>query len=218
MSPLEFPNASTPNGIDRREAVRRVSMLLGGVALVGSGALLNGCAGDRAPSTAASGASIGTFTADDQAFLAEVADTILPDTAKSPGAKAAGVGPFIALMVTDCYTPADQAVFRAGMQAIDTACRTMHQTTFMKATPEQRLALLKTLDQEQHDFTKTKTPEQPAHYFRMVRELTMLGYFTSEIGYTKAMRYIESPGRFDPCLPYAKGETIWAPHAKERTV
>ncbi len=217
MSPLEVsnagPRAGSPSDIDRREVVRRVSMLLGGVALVGSGALLNGCAGDRAPSTTDAGASIGTFTVDDQAFLAEVADTMLPDTAKSPGAKAAGVGPFIALMVTDCYTPEDQAVFRAGMTSINDACTTLHQTAFMKATPEQRLALLRSLDQEQYTFTKTKKPAQASHYFRMVRELTMLGYFTSEIGYTKAMRYIEAPGRFDPCLPYTKGETSWASHA-----
>jgi hypothetical protein len=53
----------------------------------------------------------------------------------------------------------------------------------------------------------------PPHYFRMMKELALLGYFTSEIGYTKAMRYVETPGRFDPCAPYAKGEPAWAPHA-----
>ena len=34
-----------------------------------------------------------------------------------------------------------------------------------------------------------------------MKELALLGYFTSEIGYTKAMRYVESPGRFDPERP-----------------
>jgi hypothetical protein len=57
------------------------------------------------------------------------------------------------------------------------------------------------------------TAESPAHYFRMMKELALLGYFTSEIGYTQAMRYVESPGRFDPCVPYAPGEKAWAPHA-----
>jgi hypothetical protein len=57
------------------------------------------------------------------------------------------------------------------------------------------------------------TADAPAHYFRMMKELAMLGYFTSEIGYTQAMRYVESPGRFDPCIPYTEGEKIWAPHA-----
>jgi hypothetical protein len=57
------------------------------------------------------------------------------------------------------------------------------------------------------------TADAPAHYFRMMKELALLGYFTSEIGYTQAMRYIESPGRFDPCTPYTAGEKIWADHA-----
>jgi hypothetical protein len=62
------------------------------------------------------------------------------------------------------------------------------------------------------DTTKTAAGEKP-HYFRMMKELALLGYFTSEIGYTQAMRYVESPGRFDPCATYAPGEKAWAPHA-----
>ena len=57
------------------------------------------------------------------------------------------------------------------------------------------------------------TADAPPHYFRMMKELALLGFFTSEIGYTKAMRYQETPGRFDPCVPYAKGDKAWAPHA-----
>ena len=55
--------------------------------------------------------------------------------------------------------------------------------------------------------------DEPVHYFRMMKELALLGYFTSEIGYTRAQRYIESPGRFDPCAPLAPGDKSWAPHA-----
>ena len=54
---------------------------------------------------------------------------------------------------------------------------------------------------------------QPAHYFRMMKELALLGFFTSEIGYTQVMRYSEVPSRFDPCIPYHAGEPQWAPHA-----
>ncbi|HYN82434.1 MAG TPA: gluconate 2-dehydrogenase subunit 3 family protein [Gemmatimonadaceae bacterium] len=53
----------------------------------------------------------------------------------------------------------------------------------------------------------------PSHYFRMMKELALLGYFTSEIGYTKAQRYAESPGRFDPCLPHKPRELSWTSHA-----
>ena len=59
----------------------------------------------------------------------------------------------------------------------------------------------------------TRASGAPPHYFRLVKELTLSGYFTSEIGMTQALRYVEAPGRFDPCVPYTPGETSWAGHA-----
>ncbi len=204
-------NEELDTTMDRREAVKRVTVMLGGLALVGSGGLLTACAKDRAP---AAKAGVGDFTTADIAFLDEVADTILPDTAKSPGAKAAQTGAFMALMVTDTYTPENQAVFRAGMKALDDAAKKANGGKgFMELTPAARTTLLTALDTEQFDFQKSKKPDESPHYFRMMKELSMLGFFTSEIGYTKAMRYVESPGRFDPCAEYKPGETVWAPHA-----
>jgi len=241
--------------ISRREAVRRVSALLGGVALVGGSSLIAACEKDRTPPPA--GKSIGEFTPDDIAFLDEVADTILPET-KTPGAKAARVGAFMALMVTDTYGERDRATFREGMRKVDQASMQANKTAFVSATPQQRLSLLESLDREQKSFTDAReaarkagatqgappkdstaakgdaylpdqrkenvtgtesggaaaiTADAPTHYFRMMKELALLGYFTSEIGYTKAMRYVESPGRFDPCVPYVAGEQSWASHA-----
>jgi hypothetical protein len=241
--------------IDRREAIRRVGALLGGVTFVGGSALLTACEKER-PSIPAR-ARIGEFTPEDVAFLDEVAETILPET-KTPGAKAARTGAFMALMVTDTYDPQDQKVFRDGMRTLEERCRETNNVSFMSATPQQRLALLETLDREQRTYTEAReaaarrpsaprdtvkapearkaerylpdqrkeaalgadvgaataiTADAPAHYFRMMKELALLGYFTSEIGCTQAQRYVESPGRFDPCVPYQRGETAWAPHA-----
>ena len=200
--------------IDRREAIRRVSALLGGAALVGGSALWTGCAKEKAPAGATGSAAegIGAFSDADIAVLDEVAETILPET-KTPGAKAAKVGAFMALMVTDTYDPKDQDIFRKGMQQLDAASKTASNISFVSATPEQRLALLKTLDSEQKTYMDGKKDDDPSHYFRMMKELALLGYFTSEIGYTKAMRYVEAPGKFEPCVPYAKGEVAWAAHA-----
>src|SRR5688572_9749325 len=92
--------------VTRREAIRRVSALFGGVALIGQGAWLTGCA--TAQRTAAD-----LFAESDVTLLAEIADTILPET-KTPGAKAAGVGPFIAMMVADTYDSREQDLFRDG--------------------------------------------------------------------------------------------------------
>jgi hypothetical protein len=192
------------SSIDRREAIRRVTALLGGVVFVGHTDLLTAIEHAHARA-ATSHAQVGAFSAQDVALLDEVADTILPDT-KTPGAKAAHVGPFMALMVTDTYDDAQQAVFRDGV-------RKLNEASFMTKTPAQRLAFLEQLDREQKASMDARAQGAPPHYFRQMKELTLFGYFTSEIGCTQAMRYRETPGRFDPCVPYTPGETTWAGHA-----
>lgn len=194
--------------LTRREAILRVSAMLGGVALVGQSAMLAGCTPEQAEE------KIGDvmFSDADIALLDEIADTILPETS-TPGAKAAATGSFIAVMIADSYYPKDQQVFLAGMKTLEDECREMHGTVFMSATPEQRLALLEKLDVEQHEYMASKSDDTPAHYFRMMKELTLLGYFTSEIGATQAQRYAETPGRYDPCIDYAPGDRSWSPHA-----
>ena len=197
--------------LTRREAILRVSAMFGGVALVGQTAMLTGCAAqEESQSTTAGNTNL--FSDADVELLDEVADTILPDT-DTPGAKAAGVGPFIALMVTDTYYPDDQQIFQDGLKDLQTRCLVNYGAHFVALTPAQRLDIVQRLDEEQHAMMQFRQDGEPAHYFRMVKELTLLGYFTSEIGYTQAMRYMETPGRFDPCVPYEEGETIWAPHA-----
>jgi len=190
--------------MNRREAIKHVTALLGGVALAGGGGLLT--AVNRAHARAATPrGQVGAFTAQDIALLDEVADTILPET-KTPGAKAAHVGAFMALMVTDTYEERNQTIFRDGMRKINDA-------SFMTATPAQRLALLEQLDREQKAYMDARQQGAPPHFFRLMKELTLLGYFTSEIGCTQAMRYLETPRGFEPCVPYTPGETSWAAHA-----
>lgn len=197
--------------ITRREAILRVSAMLGGVALVGQSAMLAGCAeGPEGETTVTAANSL--FNQGDIELLDEIAETILPETS-TPGARAAGVGPFIALMVADTYYPRDQQIFRRGLENLQTRCEVLHGAHFQAVTPAQRLRLLEELDGEQHQYMQTRDDNAPAHYFRMLKELTLLGYFTSEIGCTQAMRYVETPGRFEPCVPYTPGEIAWADHA-----
>jgi glucoside 3-dehydrogenase (cytochrome c) hitch-hiker subunit len=188
--------------LTRREAIRRVSALLGGAALIGQSAWLAGCAtGQRQ-----------LFSDIDIALLDEIADTILPDT-KTPGAKAAQVGAFIARMVQDTYGSREQAVFRDGLETLERESRRQSGGEFMASSPAQRLALLERLDLEAIEYSRRPDSGDRPHYFRMIKELTLLGYFTSEIGYTQAQRYVETPGRFEPCITYTAGDKAWAPHA-----
>ena len=161
--------------------------------------------------------AIGSFTPEDIAYLDEIAETILPQTT-TPGAKAARTGAFMALMVTDSYRPAEQRVFREGMGEVQTAANRAYGVSFMAATSPQRIAVLTAFDHEQKRVMEARegdaaAAETPAHFFRMMKQLALLGFYTSEAGCTKALRYIESPGRFDPCVPYTPGEPAWASHA-----
>jgi Gluconate 2-dehydrogenase subunit 3 len=239
MTEVGISNELSAELISRREAILRVSVLLGGVALIGSGALISGCRAEKTSTAATT-----PFTADDIAYLDEIADTILPTTS-TPGAKAAKTGAFMALMVTDTYHTDDEKTFRDGMRKLDDLSKQKNGgASFMKATPAQRLALLQELDREQHDYSEKQraegrkksdafinstqqqnapeakinpatqiASEPPTKYFRMMKELALLGYFTSEIGATQALRYVESPGRYDPCVPYKPGDRDWASHA-----
>jgi hypothetical protein len=204
--------------MERRDAVKYISILLGG-AVIGADAFLTGC------KTKTGG--IHEWSEDDIAYLNEIGETILPKTS-SPGAKDANVGEFMTVMVNDCYEEGDQKVFRDGMSKLNDAADKKFSSKFMKLSPQQRHDLLVELDKEAKDYQKkvddfnTKEDAKQKdnlkyvrqhmspHYFTMMKQLTMLGFFTSKPGMTQAMRYEPVPGRYDGCVPYKKGDKAWA--------
>lgn len=190
--------------MNRRDALNRVALILGGT-VVGGTAFLEGCrTGDK--TAAAAGLPL---SQENIAFLDEVAETIIPAT-NTPGAKAAKVGEFMNTMVVDCYEEKDQKIFLEGIGKIDEACNKLHGHSFMKASPEHRKEVLTAIDKEAKDYGKSKKPEDPNHYFTLMKQLTLTGYFTSEIGCTQALRYEAVPGRYEGCIPYKKGDKAWA--------
>jgi len=189
--------------MNRREALSRVALIMGGT-IVGANIFLEGCrpADKKSAESAA-------FTQEDIAYLDEIAETIIPQT-DTPGAKAAKVGAFMTVMIKDCYEEKDQRTFRQGMEKINDAAEKKFDKNFMELSAEQRHQLLVGIDNEQKEYTKNRKDDDPNHYFRLMKELTLLGYFTSEPGATQALRYVESPGRFEGCIPYKKGDKAWA--------
>ncbi len=196
------------SGISRREALRHVTALLGGVAFTGGAGLLSVALPARAEARLALAQEQG-FADTDIAWLDEVADTLLPET-ETPGAKAAATGAFIALMVQDTYTPEEQERFREGLRTLEQWSMDQHGAGFMDLPPAERLAVLEHFDAEQYAFTEQKSEDESAHPFRMFKELCLMGYFTSEIGYKQAQRYQETPGRFDPCVTRDPDDRTWA--------
>jgi hypothetical protein len=209
--------------MERRELLKMIALATGGV-LVGGELFFSGCK--------AAGSGAVTFTPETIALLDEVGETIIPAT-NTPGAKAAQVGEFMKVYVTDCYTDDEQKVFLDGVTKLNEACTKMHGQDFMKASPEQRKALLVSLEkeakpiQEQRnkaydDFVKAerakgnilpimdfKNPVAP-HYYTLMKQLTLFGFFTSKTGATETLRHIQVPGKYDGELPYKKGDKAWA--------
>jgi hypothetical protein len=189
--------------MNRREALNMVALLMGGT-VVGGTVFLEGCkTADKKVAVAL------PLTAGQIAFLDEVAETIIPAT-NTPGAKAAKVGEFMHVMVTDAYTENDQTIFIEGLSKLDDASDKKFKAEFMKLSPEQRKELLNEIDKEAKDYASKKKKEDPNHYFTLMKQLTLLGYFSSEVGATQALRYVPVPGKYEGCIDYKKGDKAWA--------
>jgi hypothetical protein len=181
--------------MDRRDLLKLIAAATG-CALVGiDGAL------------AAPGAGT-SFPKHDLATLDEIAETIIPRT-DTPGAKDAAVGAFIVRYAQACYEPAQLRALQQGVGAIDARMRARAGVDFLHASAAQRHALLANIDLEAKH--QAQQPGQAApHYFTLMKQLTLLGFFTSEPGSTRVLRYRPIPGKYRGCVPYKKGEASWA--------
>ena len=181
--------------MNRRDAVKAATALLGGV-LVTSNGFLIACARD---SNRAAGK---VLSVDDQSLIEEIADTLLPTTPSSPGAKAAGAGAAINLLLSDCYEPEQQKRVVNGLKEFRSMCRQCCGDNFASLPQKEREQVLREVDAEARK-------AGPTHYFGLVRELSLQAYFSSEIGMTKALRYIMVPGKWAGCVPLAPGQPAW---------
>ena len=114
------------------------------------------------------------------------------------------------VIVRDCYDEPNQRIFLDGMKKLEEASKKQNGKSFMESSPAERKSLLISLDKEQKGYTAGKKKDDPTHYFRMMKELTIWGYFTSLPGATKDLRYVAVPGKYEGCVPYTKGDKAWA--------
>jgi Gluconate 2-dehydrogenase subunit 3 len=217
--------------MERRELLKMIAVLTGG-AVIGGDIFLSGC---KTKTTTAASEPFpwpklqqpAAFLKPEQvALLDEVGETIIPATT-TPGAKAAEIGKFMNAIVADCYTEPQQAAFVKGLTTLNEACTKKYTKSFMEITPQQRHELLVSLEKEAKAFntaisqkekaareaaTKAGTPfvGEPLHYYSMIKQLTLWGYFTSKPGMTEALRHVPVPGKFDGSFPYAKGERAFS--------
>ena len=188
--------------MDRRELLKMI-VAATGAAMVGLPALGQAQAPAAGAKARFSDADVGT--------LDEIAETILPRT-KTPGAKDAGAGAFMATFVSDCYTARQQATFRAGLADIDKRAG----GRFVSLAPQARTELLRALDAEArkhavevNEIGTAEAGEPMPHYVTMFKQLTIFGFFTSKVGATEVLKYVAVPGRYDGDLAYVPGTPAW---------
>lgn len=191
MSHQPEPPAATV--ISRREAIQRAA-LLAGIAL--SPAWLH--AGDRVRQAGAVAAS---FTPAQAATVRAVADRILPRT-DTPGAVDVGVPGFIDRFYGGFMTPTEQQLLMKGLGNVEAAAKAAHGAPFATLSPEQQDVVLQGIARAEE--------QQAESAFRLLRSVTVLGYFTSEEVGRTVLHYLPVPGVYQPCVPIEEvGRRNW---------
>ncbi len=190
--------------MERRELLKTIALLTGAT-VVGGEFFLTGCKSATGP--------VSAFTPATIALLDEVAETIIPTT-DTPGAKAAQTGAFMKIMIEDCYTKEEQDAFVKGVATLNERSQKEFNSPFVQLEASKKLSFLQTLEREAKEYNtkrdENKEKKTPPHYYTMMKQLTLWGFFSSETGMTKTLRHIPVPGRYDGNVPYTKGEKAWA--------
>ncbi|RMH53331.1 MAG: gluconate 2-dehydrogenase subunit 3 family protein [Bacteroidetes bacterium] len=201
--------------MNRRDALKRTSLLLGGAAsmpLLAS--WLSGCRADP-------GWQPATLTAEQNDLAAALAEAILPET-DTPGARAAEVNRFIDVLVTEVLPPRTRQAMLDGLDDVDARAREAYGEAFAALAAEQQAAILDALVADARAaapagrtfdlLSAPNGPDVPPPFFELFKAATLLGYYTSEIGATQELRYVAVPGRYDADVPFPS-ETVdrtWA--------
>ncbi len=208
--------------MNRREALSRVALLMGGT-LSAPSLMAFGAEPQLSPKM---GADF-SLTSTQRALVAEVAEHIIPRTS-TPGAKDAEVGPFIELMLKDCYRAQEQQNFLDGLADLDEKATKAHGKKFLDTTSAEQVAILKQVEKETIEMMKNANVQQVkvgdnvdkevvdskkikgTPFWRLIKELTLFGYFTSEKGATQALDYVPIPGKYEGCIPLKPGQKAYA--------
>jgi len=130
-------------------------------------------------------ARVGGFLTDSEfAMLDELSEMIIPTDDHSAGARTAKVAAFIDSQLAEAWDEKDKTDWRAGLALVERLSNDMNGAPFMKSNPEQRLALLTRMAQNE---SKPEKPEE--QFFKELKGRVVYAYYTSEIGIKQDMEY-----------------------------
>jgi hypothetical protein len=132
------------------------------------------------------------------ALVAAMAEGIIPAT-DTPGALGAGVPDFFGLLFSEWFLPEEQSAFRAGLKTFDAASQARFSRIFSACSQEQQVALLTEWDHAAAAARRAGPPPYPL--FAQFKALTVVGYYTSEIGQNQELHTVLDAGERDPNGP-----------------
>jgi hypothetical protein len=196
------------DSINRRQALQRVAVLLGSAISAPTLAGVLSTATRRAWAASPQWAPR-TLSAAQLELVATVAEHIIPET-DTPGARAAGVHRFVDALLSDHYAAAERDRFVAGLADVDARARSRQGKTFVECTADQQVTLLTEMDEAAYPAAPIDSPHPPeTWFFRRMKELTLVGYYTSQIGATQELH--PSPfGAYRGDIPYSSVGKAWS--------
>jgi len=192
--------------MNRREAIQRAGLVLGyAISIPTLSAVMNGC--KAKPELA----FIPKFLSADQAALvSEVAEIIIPKT-DTPGAKDTGVPAFIDVIVNDCYKKADQENFLSGLNDFDKGAKDAYGDAFLDLDADKQVEYVTKVHNDALTASKDEAnKDKPRAFILIMKELTVVGFFTSEAGATQVLQYQAVPGAYKGCIPLSEVGKTWA--------
>ena len=151
------------------------------------------------------------WSEDEEQLLTLIGDTIIPTTAESPGASAVGIGRFIIVQATACFPEGAAEMLRRGLKEIQEASVAQFARGFAELGVAQREQVLTDYEARAASTKGSALGSgSNVHPFRLMKELTLLGYFTSKPGATQALRYLPVPGGYKGSVKLGPGERSWA--------
>jgi gluconate 2-dehydrogenase gamma chain len=177
--------------VNRRDALKTVGLLLGTAVSPSVACAVR--SGYRAPGA---GEALRTLSPSQGELVATLTELIIPTT-DTPGARAAGVHAFIDGLLTDIFTAEERERFLAGLSEVDVRAERTSGATFLESAPQQQVAVLSALEREPRD-----AGDGPPPFFGWLKELTLVGYYTSEVGAAQELSYVHVAGSYDGDIPY----------------
>lgn len=193
--------------MDRRDALKQISALVGGVIAlpIANGFLAARSVASPPPRGAPITWAPASLNAHQNELVTTIAELIIPQT-NTPGAKAARVNQFVDLIVSTGFNTEEKDRFFAGMLETEAFCKEKYGRDFSVCSQPEQTKLLLALEEE---FRTSGEISLRANFFNMMKQFTLVGYYTSEIGATQELRK-PVMGYYPGCTPFDGTEAAWA--------